>query len=436
MTKRRDDLLATASGLARLFECIGAGVLQQRRSSELNRDALSGIIRHRFLAEASLVGRDAALERVPADHRALCADIEVQNTPAGDGAGWVHEVAYRWDADRDTAVELWRGSNHRHYPRARRAIFGTFDAVGVTDEAVLVVDYKTGAAEYPPAGEVWQLRFGALAAARALGRDRARVALCRLSDSGQPFYEWAEFGPVELDTFAVQLADLLDDIELARSVFDDENVPTSTGPHCKYCPSRDWCPSMTGFARLMGQVAANEAPRESLVGIPPDATDQQVARALERADIIEQLVTEVRAQAEKLAAERDIPLRNGYVLGLKEHPSTEIDAVKAVPVLATLFGEDVASAAVSLNPEMTQAGIKRALRPYVQGHSGITQAEAHRQAMAALLESGAAQRQVELKVMRHRKRRQQAQLTEGGSDDSGDNGTGSGDEEEQERQAS
>lgn len=388
-------MLITASGLERLSKCTAAGVLPQARSLISSRAASRGTVIHKYLADVHRLGRDGALAAVPADSFKDCEAIDLDELPV-DPEKFAPEVAFAYDVTTDSAAELKRGENQRAvYEPREGVIYGTADVVGLTDEEALVFDYKTGRADLLPASELWQLRFYALAAARTYGRQRAKVAIIRVRDDGSPWWEWATFEQDDLESIADELVMLVMRIKEAREHVVPQQAEATLGLHCKYCPSRPYCPAQQGMAARIGQ------------GTPPTvdfkgATHDELAAALQRIQLYRQVMDEAEEQILARAAEEPIPLGNGWVLGKKLQPCTRIDPERAMPLLEQLYGADVANAAVEVKMSMTQAQLERALRVYMARNPGTKITKLKQATMVALKESGAAVVTHDEKVMKHK----------------------------------
>jgi hypothetical protein len=113
------------------------------------------------------------------------------------------EVAFAYDLEQDTAEEVGRHIGRAYPKRPGTVMFGTADFVGLTEDAVIVPDLKTGRGWLPKPIEAMQLRFLALAAARAYGRNLARVGWLHPWDAT---WHWEELDAFELEATAVSCA--------------------------------------------------------------------------------------------------------------------------------------------------------------------------------------------------------------------------------------
>src|SRR5690606_33417344 len=85
------DPVITASKIERVAACPGSEALPHAESTSAA--AERGSAGHAFLAAAGKLGREAALEQVPEEHRALCEAIDLDRLPVD----LLAEPAYAWD---------------------------------------------------------------------------------------------------------------------------------------------------------------------------------------------------------------------------------------------------------------------------------------------------------------------------------------------------
>ncbi len=318
--------LPTASGLDRAVACPGSVTLPQAPSTGAAAAAGSAI--HAYLADPA-----HDLDAVPEEHREACAAIDLAALPAG--AEWAHEVTVAWDPATGRGREVGRDLG-RHYP-ATGEIFGTADVIGLTPDAVHVYDYKSGWGAVPAPTENWQLRFLALAAAEAYGRDTARVGLIHLNGDA-PRYRTATFDALDLAATAAELR-----AALKTWV---PGAPIVQGEHCRYCPAFDSCPAKLALFR-------------AAVDIPLAITPENARAVYLRAEAVAQVLGRVRAGLEMYAREHPIPLGDGLVYGPTTTERESVDAAAAQRVLTAIHGAEVAAAAIEA--KTSKAAIERAI---------------------------------------------------------------------------
>ena len=122
----------TSSSLWLAELCPASHVLPQ--ICETSAAQAKGLAVHRYLERAPTVGKEAALAELDEDYRALCADLEPSDIPAGD-----REVMFVYDLENRVALVAGRGLA-RNYPAAPGTGCGTADLVAAGE----VWDFKTG----------------------------------------------------------------------------------------------------------------------------------------------------------------------------------------------------------------------------------------------------------------------------------------------------
>lgn len=320
--------LPTASGLDRAILCPASVTLPQAPMTGAAAGAGQAI--HAYLADPR-----HDLLAVPEEHRAACDAIDLAELPAG--VEWAHEVSLAWDPQTDVGRELGRCLG-RDYSAARPGEFvGTADVVGLTGSAAHVYDFKTGWGRVPGPRENWQLRFLALAATRAYGRDCARVGLISLAGD-VPRWRVAGLDAMDLDLAAAELRGAP-----SRWV---PGAEVHQGDHCAYCPAWDSCPAKLALFR-------------QAVDMPTAITAENAAAVYARAEAVAQVLGRVRAGLEMYARERPIPLGGGRVFGPVATTRESVDGEKACDVIVRLHGPAAARIAVEL--KASKASIERAI---------------------------------------------------------------------------
>ena len=114
-------------------------------------------------------------------------------------------------------------------------ITGTADYVVLYGDQLIVDDLKTGSLPVKPTS--WQLRFYALATWLALGQPTHTLA----SITRWPYYPKA--GIPRRESVAYTAADHEKTAEAVRELA-ERPMTLSTGPQCRFCPSRHVCPAL------------------------------------------------------------------------------------------------------------------------------------------------------------------------------------------------
>lgn len=360
-------MIATASGLERVLACPGSTRLTQIRSTSA--EAEGGTSRHSFLELiANGATREAALAEVPEEHRAICEALPLDELPTDLAA----EVAFGLDLADGRAWEIGRSIGREYGEVPVFAICGTADAVGVGDDAVIVIDYK-GPGNRTPARRSVQLRFLALAACRAYGKERALVMRIRLGDDGAVYRDSHSYDLLDLDGF---------ELELRERLVAAKRTEIAEGPWCQYCPAMAHCPAK---ALLAVQVAEGRILDEPVAHLP--LTPTRAGLVYERMKAAKAFLAHLeRAVMACLDEAGELPLSNGRVLRKVVGPGNEsLDGDVVFAVLDELYGRGVADAAVERRA--TKAGIRAALKPL---GGKVTQLE--RAALDKVRERGGASR--------------------------------------------
>ena len=242
---------ALPSDAARLGSAIHAWIEREITGAPLELDEI--------VTRWELDGEDEGRLRYVADHLTLALP-----------AGALAEVALGyWPGGRVDRIAGGAGS----YRDEGQLLAGTIDAMWAEpspldggrcapSSTLWVIDWKTGDDErVPPVGRNWQLRAGALLAARWTGARRVRPAICYVSAAeasaaartGQRYEGRWEIGEV-LDERA--LADLEADMLRALATLDSGAL--RTGPQCDWCASRHACPSLAAAAVALARAEGSE----------------------------------------------------------------------------------------------------------------------------------------------------------------------------------
>lgn len=297
---------------------------------------------------------------------------------------WRHEVAFAYDPATDTARELTTGG-HRDYSLAQPGeLVGTADLVHVDRTAglVWVPDIKTGAQrDLAPIAEHQQLRFLALAAARANGLDAARIVLLPVDDDG--------VRPEAHDLDAFDLAD-----EAAKASARMARIPTARptpGGHCTRCPAVTVCPE-----------AAER--QEALAAVEPVAlTDDMLPDVLAGLAVAEKRIDALRAWAKARTKELGkVALPDGRVARVARQESEFIrtsgpSGAEAQDVLARHGVGGAVKVSVSASWEAIEDTLKAA---GMKGREGKAQREAKLAAIRAELSRIGALTTTESEVLR------------------------------------
>lgn len=307
---------------------------------------------HAFMQSAIEIGHAAALVEAPEELREELAGLDLERLPV-PLTSLAAEVALAWHPATGLARELGRGLE-RSYVCVDGEIAGTADAVGVSADAALVLDWKAGHQAPAPAAKNAQLRTLGLMAARAYRRDRAIVEIVRLREDGRVWRDRAELDAFDLDAAEEELRALhLRVMRLRDRAAAGEVLPVAIGPHCRYCPSLRHCPGQTALVRAVCGGAPMARP----------ITPPEVAETWHKVKAARRILGELEAQMHAIAAQEPIDLGDGTVLGEVETSRREVIGEVAQCVLTELHGPEVAARACEVTVEATFSSIQSALRP-------------------------------------------------------------------------
>lgn len=353
-----------------------------------------GRVIHAFLADVPLLGRAAALAKVPKEFKVDCEVIDLSVLPACQPEAYASEVTLAYNVDTGEAREVGRNlTREQAYATARPGeMLGTMDVVGLTDDAVIVPDYKTGHHRYGPAKEIRQLRAYALLATRAYGKRRAVSGIISIREDGTSYYDKCELDEFDLACVEVEIHELVTLVRAEQARVAAGGTPkTVEGDHCARCPAISFCPSKM---RLVRQFAA--APQE-LEDLVVGATEEQLGEAWQRADALEKVVERVKEAIRHRAEQRPIPLPSGKVIG--PVPTEKLLLDQAAAALSEMFGPFVAAAATESESRISKTSVERALRDHVQ-QPGVTLKALMKKALDAIREAGGVQ--IEMTVKPHK----------------------------------
>jgi hypothetical protein len=319
----------TASQLGRVKRCPASAVLPHL--DIVSDAAMRGTAVHAFLENIPRIGRDTALEAVPEPWRPLCDAIDIDALPTDLAA----EVTFAYDPRTSSSRELGRNLDRDYSGATDDEIVGTADVLGLSPSSVFVADWKTGWGDVEPAATNDQVKFLALAAARAYHRGHAIVEIIRIRDNGAAWRDRAEFDIFELDTVAFDLRVLV-----GATTVDTPRV--SPGPWCQYCPAFAACPAKT--ALLVRLADGTEA--QSLELMLP-LTQEMASVAYQRLQHAKQLLKRVESALYEFASREPIPIGDGRWFGrVTEDGNEQLDGDVVWTVLSERYGTQIADHAV------------------------------------------------------------------------------------------
>ena len=341
--------MITASALTRLRNCPSSAVLARAENHSAYADA--GHDEHEELALGVDTGtlRDALAQVCPAG---VDVDRIVRCVPAGARA----EVKVGFDVALRVGRVIGYGGGRDYGTPAPFEVVGSMDVLGVEGDCVIVIDWKTGFADVEPAATNAQLWFYALAAARALGKERAIV---RIIYTKTGVIDEHELDALDLVDFAGSLERLHRQVaERQAAKHRGEVLETREGSWCKHCASKHVCASKTG---LLVQIAEKGL---AVIG-DTEMTPARAVKAYEQLVLIEQLVKDARARLTTFVEDQGpIDLGNGRMFGrYHKEGNRKLDADAAVQAIREVVGEPAEEfEQLAIERSTSQAAIERAAK--------------------------------------------------------------------------
>lgn len=330
------------------------------------------------------VGIDAAVAGLPEEWQRVAR--AVADTPyiaplLAPGAAAL-ELAMEWDHVTDTARAL--GTGRESYDKAAPGtIVGTADLLAVTDDRIVCIDFKAGALAVPHPTRNMQLRFLALAAARAFNRDAATVAIAYCRDGEDAHVVSDEMDCLDLETAGDELRAII----AAVAAVDHGAAETyKRGEWCQWCPAKMSCPAWVGLVRWVTKdVAALQGQVGQAVSMGAIAAAYQMVLDAKKA------LGLLEAEIKRMAYGTPLPLGEGRYLALALGNERVVDPEAVHHVLVRETTPEIAAAAVTakVTCTATKGSIEAALKPLPKKERG--------RAMDALRKSGALGRKADVR---------------------------------------
>lgn len=347
----------------RIAACITSEALPHARAS--NQDSDRGNVIHEFLADCINKGRDAALLAAPEEHREMLTEVPHDRLPPLDPTKYAAEVSFALNVKTGECREIGRGLT-RDQARAlakEGELVGTTDIAGVTEEAFVLHDWKTGRGHIERAEVNWQTRAYAIMGARAYGRTHAVGSIVRILDDSSVWYDKFEMDSMELDSHESELRALMARREEVIAMPPEQRPPLHEGRHCKYCPALPFCPAKV---TLLSTAFATGEPLSTEV---VELTPERASIAWARIETAEKLLERLKAVVKDYARQTPFPTGDGYVVGEVTENREAIVANRANTILQAHLGPQlgavVYSESIEETTEMTKKRLKSALGKYV-----------------------------------------------------------------------
>lgn len=225
--------------------------------------------------------------------------------------------------------------------------FGTSDAPLLGDDAVLrVFDAKFGRGKVVEVNDNPQLAYYALGAIEALKGETIKKIELVIVQPRAPHRD----GPVRRSPLLdhSDLVELADRLVTAAAEADGPNPTFKAGDHCKFCKAAGACKTLREFSFDAAQLDFDDDKGvipgfsgEKTVN-PLSMSEQQLAHALDAADVIEAWVKSVRYHAYTMmnGGRLEIP---GWKIVTRKTNRKWLDETKAASELSLVFGLDESS---------------------------------------------------------------------------------------------
>lgn len=359
--------IVTGSGGDRFMNCRGSSVFSRSFDHTSGEDATRGREAHAYL-ERILDGveRETAVDLIDARWRESIAEIDLRSVR--DLTGLAPEVSLAYHAPTDTARVLGRALDRDYDGAGVRddEIPMTIDIIGVGPDRGFNGDWKTGYQSLPPVRRNWQMKLGALAVARAFGRDEMESQLI-FAREGKPVRRDREvFDAADLAVMAGEVAARWDQtLEDRRDFYERGIMPdTSKGSWCKYCPSRHLCPAQHALI----QAAIGHAESANIARQVSVMTPVQLGEAYRKLKLLEPAIKELKDAIFARASFDPIPIgteADGTELWLGETEklgNRELDPDITEQVLLEVFPEDPGIVADVFKREVAIGVLEQAIR--------------------------------------------------------------------------
>lgn len=371
--------VTTGSAIERAMHCISSLALPHAR---FDTPASSrGTAIHKFLEKLAerdengdAISVEAALDQVDDEWRDACAALDL--TGLDDHLSLTAEVAIAYNVVDDTARVLGYGDGASYSDVGEDEIPCRLDVVGMRtlDTGIrrgLVIDWKSG--WYTRRKRVrsdWQLKFGALAASRAFSLDACEVQLINVGDS-LPYARRCDYGPMDLDRIAMQVAELHERALEVRAEFAAGKWPATfnMGDWCTFCPGKLFCPAHTRLIRsVMSMDEIDDVLRVS--PMPPEvAADAYLrVRAARRAlNVIESQVKAIAAAQPLFLGLDEFGIEH-WLGRVVKAGNEKLDGAAVYAAVEHVLGEDAADDATTLTS--TKKQIESAIKAHVKRGEG------------------------------------------------------------------
>jgi hypothetical protein len=282
-------------------------------------------------------------------------DVPEDYTGRWPGLTWRSEVSYAYDVATDTARFLGVGIKRAYGDLSPFEIPGTIDAEGRGPGILVVIDKKSFEA-VTPAKENPQVRFLALAAARAEPAQQIITAISHKL-TGLDVSEIdsdLDLDGIAYDARKLQL-DVADVLDRARR---ELPVKFETGRWCRWCPAYHACPKQ---AELKALATLPEHEIALKAYLDEESAPEVYALYLK----IKILKARIGQQLQNYVLSRPIPLGNGKMYGARNKVgNTKLDGEIVHAAISDLYSTELADKAV------IRTATKKAIGEALKGKRG------------------------------------------------------------------
>lgn len=277
-----------ASGAHRWLVCPASVRLQEGMPDTANEHAAEGTAAHELAEMALRSDKDCSAYLGMILH-ADGFEFEVDDDMAGYVQTYVDYVRALASAAHATRGG-WTHIEHKFSLAKLRPpapMFGTADATVYDGDSrtLYVIDLKYGRGKIVDPEDNPQLKYYGLGALLDMPKEQPveKVVLVIAQPRAGGIKEWA--------TDAVTLLDYaMDVIEAAKRALEPD-APAVAGDHCRWCKASAVCPALRGQALAVAQEEFGVLPK------PDDLTPEQIAQILDKADVVEEWLSSIRAYA-------------------------------------------------------------------------------------------------------------------------------------------
>lgn len=369
--------VATGSSIERLIRCASSIALPHVYFETIHSER--GVVIHSFLEATTKVGREDALAAVPDQWRDACDALDLTGLDAQ--LALTAEIAMAYDCERDVTRELGRGAGRIYDDVQETEIPCMLDIVGVREVVVeeietspgvffqvkkrigLVVDWKSGwLTRRKNVSTDWQLKFGALAAARRFDLDEVEVQLINVAEGMKPYARRAYYTSFDIARIASEVRDFYAGAVEVRALYRTGRLPErfNVGEWCEHCPSKLLCPSQR--ARITAALALEPSDIRQL---PPAQLGELYVKGKEAIGLLAKMCDEIEGLVgapglPSLFLSNEADGKSRWLAMVMSDPNEYLDGPISFDVVRRMLGEKYAL--IAAPPKASKKGITKAIQ--------------------------------------------------------------------------